>query len=276
MAGIGLQKKLHATTLGRSIVVSLERATEDEIETIFVRKHHQAGIRETGRKLARFIADNREIIARCQPALPEGVRNRLADKWTPLFAIAEVAGGEWPANAIKALRGQQELSEPSRALELLIDAKKVIPNQGHLFTKTLISKICALDDSQWKDYNFSQWDEEKKKISDRQVSNLLGQFGVKPKDVKIAGITKKGYHRDDLENAFKRYIPVSLPNTPPPSATPLPSIPDAALSGAPCATQESEVAHSEGLRAFKNAAGSGVTATGGVTQGKGDIKDIYL
>ena len=98
---------------------------------------------------------------------------------------------------------------------MLIDVKKVMPNQGHLFTKTLISKICGLDDSPWLEYNFKGRDEEARKISDRQISNLLGQFGVKPKDVKIAGITKKGYHRADLENAFKRYISVSLPNTPP-------------------------------------------------------------
>jgi putative DNA primase/helicase len=278
MAGIELQRKLPATTLGRSIVVSLERAIDDEIDVIFNRKSHQEGIRETAHKLARFINDNRQRIANCEPGLPEGVRNRLADKWTPMFKIAEIAGGDWPKNAEMALRGQQDVSEPSRALELLIDIKKVMPNHGHLFTKTLISKICALDDSPWLEYNFKGRDEEARKISDRQISNLVGQFGVKPKDVKIAGITKKGYHRDDLENAFKRYIPVSLPNTCPPSATPLLSMPDAASSGSSCATPKSEVADSPAPKPLKNADGSGVADKTGARpeDEESDIKVITL
>jgi putative DNA primase/helicase len=206
MAGIQLDKKLPATTIGRSIVISLERAIIGEIE-IYNQKLHQHGIRGTGRKIARFIADNRSAISNCNPTLPNGVQHRLADKWTVLFAIAEIAGCEWRNKIAMALHSQVNLTEPSKALQLLMDIKSVLPAVGHMATVFLIDKLCRLDDSPWEEYNFSRWDAEKKKIHSRQIANLLGQFGLKSKTLNVAGTSKRGYQRDHLENAFNRYIP---------------------------------------------------------------------
>jgi hypothetical protein len=38
----------------------------------------------------------------CKPSLPSGAFNRLADNWRPLLAVAQVAGGDWPARALDA------------------------------------------------------------------------------------------------------------------------------------------------------------------------------
>ncbi len=277
MAGIELHKKLPATTVSRSIVISLERAAEGEIDPddIFNRKLHQPGILETGQKLARFIDDNRYRIANYKPALPEGVRNRLADKWSPLFAIAEVAGGVCPDNVKKALYGQIDLSDPCKALELLQDVKKVMPNEGHIFTENLIDKICNLDDSPWLEYNFKQWDAEKKIISSRQISNLLKKYGLKPTTVKINGVSKKGYKSSDLENAFKRYIPIPLP-PPELSVTPLLSSCDAALSDSVAVTLNNEITDRKPLKPFKNKEGNGVTDKTTVYPEKEDQETIIL
>jgi hypothetical protein len=271
MAGIQLHKKLPPTTIGRSIVIGLERAIDGEIETIYNKKIHQHGIRETGRKMARFIADNRVDILSCKPVLPDGVRNRLADKWTPLFAIAEIAGGEWPSKMEMALHGQINLSEPTRALLLLEDVKKVMPSDGHIYTATLIEKLCRLEGAQWTDYNFSAWDTEKKKISDRQVSNLLGQYGLKPKTVKIAGTTKKGYHREALENAFKRYIHAPLVPTPPIGVTPSLSLLNAGSSPSPSVTPKYPVTDSEPPKPLQDGVGDGVTGKPAVSPKEGMI-----
>ena len=58
----------------------LQNATEDRLRKL---------ARDSGfcRKLARWCTDNRERIAGCDPALPDGVFNRLADNWRPLFVI---------------------------------------------------------------------------------------------------------------------------------------------------------------------------------------------
>ncbi len=119
MAGIRLHEKLKKSTVGRSLVIKLERAAEGELlpENAYNRRKHQKSIRDTGRKIARWIMDHRREIAACDPELPEGVRNRLLDKWTPLFKIARIAGPEWVDKARKAIFGEKEqnLAYPSNS-----------------------------------------------------------------------------------------------------------------------------------------------------------------
>ena len=93
--------RLPGTLPSRSIIIRLERASKDEKPKRFDLRHVQHEV-ELCRKLARWIADNRVAIAACDPVLPEAAFNRVADNWRPLFAIAEVAGGEWPQRCLAA------------------------------------------------------------------------------------------------------------------------------------------------------------------------------
>jgi hypothetical protein len=43
-------------------------------------------------------------------------------------------------------------------------------------------------------------------ITDRLVARLLGRFRVKPRSIRIGEATPKGYLRDDLIDAFSRYL----------------------------------------------------------------------
>jgi len=45
--------------------------------------------------------------------MPPTAFNRLADNWRPLFAIAEIAGGDWPQRALAAFTA---LSAPQPTL----------------------------------------------------------------------------------------------------------------------------------------------------------------
>ena len=54
------------------------------------------------RKAARFVADNERALREANPDCPEALAehsDRAADAWSPLFAIAQVAGGGWLARA---------------------------------------------------------------------------------------------------------------------------------------------------------------------------------
>jgi len=53
------------------------------------------------RKLARWLKDNSDKLP-SSPQLPRGLINRPADNWMPLFAIAELAGGDWPGRCLVA------------------------------------------------------------------------------------------------------------------------------------------------------------------------------
>ena len=211
MAGIELHKKLPPTTVSRSIVVHLERAADDEIaeEDIFEAKKHKPGITQTGRKVARWVADCRDDIASQDPLLPPKVRNRLADKWRPLFAVAEVAGGQWRDRARAALFAQPDLAEPSKALQLLLDTREVLTGKArNIASEDLIARLIALDDAPWSDYNFRARDPVDRHIQPRQLAQLLKRYSVHRHTVRTLErpASAKGYRERDLQRAWTRYL----------------------------------------------------------------------
>ena len=79
---------------------------------------------ELCRKLARWTADKFDELKNCDPQLPENAFNRLADNWRPLFAIAEIAGGDWPQRthaAFVALTSSADLDAQGVGTMLLSD-----------------------------------------------------------------------------------------------------------------------------------------------------------
>jgi len=214
MAGVELNKKLPDTTITRSIVISLERAAYEDIsdEDIYNAKQHKSVLINIGRKIARWSLDHRDEVSEVAPCLPPKIRNRLADKWIPLFKIANVVGGEWPKHAKTALFGQVDMSEPSKAIMLLEDIREVMDSdEDRISTKDMISRLCKKEDAPWSDYNFRASDRENRRISDRQISNLLKKYNIQPKNVRVGRKVPKGYDREALQNAWNRYIPVDTP-----------------------------------------------------------------
>jgi putative DNA primase/helicase len=98
LSGIGA---LPGTLHDRSIRIRLTRAKPGELQARFDSRRTSKE-KDLCRKLARFCSDNRDLIQSCDPVLPGGVFNWLADNWRPLFAIAEAAGGDWPQKCLSA------------------------------------------------------------------------------------------------------------------------------------------------------------------------------
>jgi hypothetical protein len=115
LSGIG---ELPGTLRDRSIIITLLPAEADQLESPFDGLHTEI---ETVlcRKLARWTEDNFVILQACEPTLPPTAFNRLGDNWRPLFAIAQVAGGDWPRRALEAfnqLTNQRTKAAPRRSL----------------------------------------------------------------------------------------------------------------------------------------------------------------
>src|SRR4051794_17238632 len=89
MAAIG---HLPETLADRCIVIRMQRKTPGQ-ECEKLRNLDGTILR---RKCARFVLDHSKDIGSARPALPSDLNDRAADVWEPLFALAEVAGGEWP------------------------------------------------------------------------------------------------------------------------------------------------------------------------------------
>ncbi len=219
MAGVKLHKVFPGTTWSRSIVITLEKATEAEIDEHYDRRKHRAGLLEIGRKLARWCSDNANDLGRAEPALPGNAYNRRADKWRPLFAIAELAGGEWPNMARHAFLAEEQDAgvNVGAATDLLADIRDLLePHEHVISTKGLIGRLCAPEESRWAEYNYRERDLDRRCISGRQLAGLLKDYKIKPGTVRLPdGSTPKGYRREDLERVFLHYLPPLLSATPP-------------------------------------------------------------
>ena len=52
----------------------------------------------------RWCHDHADEVGRADPAVPDGIYNLQSDNWSPLLAIADKAGGDWPDRARHAAK----------------------------------------------------------------------------------------------------------------------------------------------------------------------------
>ncbi|MFZ1072133.1 MAG: DUF3631 domain-containing protein [Verrucomicrobiia bacterium] len=206
LCGIG---SLPGTLYDRSIVIRLERAKPGEVRERFDLRHTERE-HELCRKLARFVADNRARIESCDPKLPDSAFNRLADNWRPLFAIAEIAGGDWPQRAAAAfaiLTSREDSDAQGIGAMLLADIAEIFDAGGadKLRSIEIIDALAKIESREW-----AEWGRARKPITPNQLAKLLRRFDVSPRTIKLAdGETAKGYHREMFDDAFARYLPQS-------------------------------------------------------------------
>jgi putative DNA primase/helicase len=212
LAGIAT---LPGTLHDRSIVVRLVRAKSGEVAARFDSRRVQ---RETElcRKLARWARDNFEPLKSCDPQLPETAFNRLADNWHPLFAIAEIAGGDWPKRASEAfirLTNADDLDAQGVGTLLLTDIAAAFTTKtaDKVFSAQLCEELAAIEGRPW-----AEWGRQRKPISVNQLATQLRRFSVSPHEIRIGEETGRGYELADFEDAFSRYLadtPVSDRNS---------------------------------------------------------------
>ena len=202
LAGIG---NLPGTLHDRAIVIRLVRAKPGEVTTRFDSRHIE---QETilCRKLARWTADNFEALKRCDPQLPETAFNRLADNWRPLFAIAEVAGGDWPkrcAAGYAKLTATDDLDAHGVGTLLLADIREIYSDERtHKIPSARICELlAAIEGRPW-----AEWGRQRKSISPNQLANQLRRFGLSPKKIRFGEHTLQGYSREQFDELFARYL----------------------------------------------------------------------
>lgn len=180
-------------------------------------------------KLARMEVDYLDKIAQTQPDLA-GLSNRAADNWEPLFAIADLAGGEWPKLAREAQRELQQGRDPviSTGAKLLaaierIFEKKKEKNEDKISSANLVQTLCEDEEAAWSTFNRGQ------PITQTQIANKLREYGITSKSVRLGpNDTPKGYELAQFTDAFARYAS-SLAESDDLSATPPQSNNDAVI-----------------------------------------------
>lgn len=215
IAGIALERHLPDATLSRAIVFVLRRKMEHE-KVIRIRDLEPDVFLNIRRKLARFELDYDKALRSARPVMPRELSDRQQDCWEPLFSIAQCAGGDWPARALKSalILSKSAESSVSAGNELLGDIQAIFKLKAvhKLPTKELIELLTADEEKGWATYNFG------KPLTPRQLAKLLDPYGIHSKTVRIHDkFTPKGYDRDQFVDAFARYLPAEgkLPQRPP-------------------------------------------------------------
>jgi putative DNA primase/helicase len=208
---IGMKgKNLPDTTLGRSIVIEMQRKKSDEHADNFEHVDDDELI-TTRRLLARWAADNVKALIAAEPVLPEGFQNRLAANWRPLLAIADAAGGEWPELARAAAKALSNIDAESEGTALLSDIKLIFAAKAvdRLASADLVAALHALEDRPWAEFGRGE-----KPISPNQLARLLKAFVIVPGTIRTSAGTPKGYKLEAFADAFDRYLPVGASETP--------------------------------------------------------------
>jgi hypothetical protein len=213
LAGLG---DLPETIISRSVVVQMRRRGPGERVEAFRHRLDALELHTIQDRMAAWAAlVEPEIVqamqARDWPAMPAGVTDRDADVWEDLFAVADMAGGDWPERirvAAIELIEQARDSTPSLGVQLLADLRDIFGDAIALTTEQIIGRLCELPESPWQEVVSG------KPINARGLAQRLRAYGVRSRKVRPAGGDPlQGYRREDLFDVWTRYLP-TLTQTP--------------------------------------------------------------
>ena len=200
LAAIG---DLPDTIMDRAIVIRMRRRAPGEKVSPFRTRRDAPPLKVLRDELHQWVRGNLPQLQEAVPDLP--VEDRAADTWEPLFAVAELAGRDWPRRArtaCLALSGE-EPDDARIGTKLLANLKAIWrADEEHLFSTTIIERLCKIEEGPW-----SEWGRERKPITQRGLAELLRPYRVKPKTVRERGVekTSRGYSRSDLTDPWTRY-----------------------------------------------------------------------
>jgi hypothetical protein len=195
-------RRIPDTTFSRSIVIEMKRKKANESITHF-RNIDDAGLQELRRRASRWAQDNAEKLEDVEPDLPAGFDNRLGDNWQMMLAIADHAGGEWPAKARRAAAQVSKVGADTTSIgvQLLTDIRTAFEGLERISSAELATVLGAVADGPW-----SEW-KSGKPITPAQLARALKPFGIAPEVMRVpSGGTPRGYLRSQFEDAWERYL----------------------------------------------------------------------
>ncbi|MBB0023274.1 DUF3631 domain-containing protein [Ralstonia pickettii] len=208
LAGINADK-LAETITSRAVVAQMRRKMPHE--TAERLRYAEPDLFDTLRaKLARWADDSAPTIHAARPSLPDVLGDRDQDNWEPLLAVADLAGGTWPAYARStAIKLCKAAVAQSAGAELLADIKAVFDRKKvqRISMTELLAALCEDDEAPWKTWSHG------KEMTARQLGKKLRDYGIESQTLKIAYQTSKGYKVERFEDVFARYLPAS-PDSP--------------------------------------------------------------
>jgi putative DNA primase/helicase len=212
-AAIAMIGRLPNTLDDRSLNCRLRRRKPGERVESF-RSDRADHLHILARKMARWATENEGQLRASDPEMGE-LQNRTADNWRPLFAIADLVGGPWPARArAVATVVDAARSEQSIGILVLADCKAAFNTKkaDRLPSEELAAHLNSLDDRPWSEFN------DGKPLSMARLARLLSAFDIESGSIRLPdGRTPKGYYLSAFGDAFSSYLPSKSATAPQPN-----------------------------------------------------------
>jgi hypothetical protein len=181
IAGIG---GLPDTVLDRSVLIRLQRAPKAQTQQKR-RLRYREMLAYRDKIVPHLLAHAPAISAAIgtgAATMPAGLDDRALDKWDPLFAVAELAGGGWPARATDAAiqlsgPGTERAGLVEKLLEDIRDivsAPQNVPIPTEIRSDDLLVLLHSLTHRPWGEASHG------KPITPRWLSDRLRGLGVTP------------------------------------------------------------------------------------------------
>jgi hypothetical protein len=197
----------------RSIIVHMEKTATGTLKRFDPNDHEtMQRINIVYGFVRRWATDNLKLDL--DPELPKGLKNRVADNWRPLLAIADRFGPTWAKLARDAaMTFAHSHHDEDAGVVLLNDIRDIFnrTNADRMASIDLIEALIDIDESDWAEYRGVRDDQSPRKLSPGEMARLLKPFGIRPRSVWPAAkrrkgtSSRKGYWRSQFESAWARY-----------------------------------------------------------------------
>lgn len=145
------------------------------------------------------------------PLMPPQLRDRAADNWRPLLAIADALGHGEDARAVAIALCTRRPDEDA-AVVLLKDIRSVFDMLGAncITSDNLIEKLIELDHGFWIEWRGKDDDRMPRRLTRGELIRLLRPFQIATRTVwplrrRPGDKSARGYYRTQFEAAWKRY-----------------------------------------------------------------------
>jgi hypothetical protein len=154
------------------------------------------------------------------PPLPKMLRNRPADNWRVLIAVADSCSKEWGGlarDAAVALTKTRPDEDPT--IILLTDIRNIFDQQkvDRLSSHMLTEELIAIEDGLWNDWRGIRDDRQPRRLSQGELARLLAPFKIRPRTVwprgsrASRGKSSRGYFREQFVEAWRTYCSSDTP-----------------------------------------------------------------
>jgi hypothetical protein len=181
----------------------MKRRKHGQVIEPYRRRVNQPEALRLHERLEKFANAVRVAVSDAWPELPAGIEDRDADIWEPILAIADAAGGAWPATARAAavqIVTDAQKKPATLGIRLLADIREVMASAERMSSNDLLDALHAMETAPWGNIKGEP-------IDSRFLARTLSKYEITTNNtLKIGGVSVKGYQRSHFADAWDRYL----------------------------------------------------------------------